>query len=315
MRTPREIYTDTQEHLGGADEKWFKWSFIVLLAAIALSFGTYFLQQAFGFVGMGINTVLFLILVWFLNTWLTSPTLVTGSWLAGLPFLRPFGFTADYLKDVVPFVLFWSCGIVLVNGVVPWFWWPFLSYLYVIAITIAMGIWAWYFKPEGKIVKDLSWKFLVVALVWALVGIPALSWVAPWFNSDAREEVRVEQLETQRQAERGEAAHNASVAAEKVIAAAIVAAEAEEALTQATGQPCAGRWEGLLDCVSITFSAGENYDRTAAIGTCLSMDPPDAANRVSLGGNDWRHIPIRPGVTIRFFDHPVGETILGATCG
>jgi hypothetical protein len=193
MRAPRQIYTDTQEHLGGADEKWFKWNFFVLLGAIGLSFGTYLFQQALGFVGMGINTVLFLILVWFLNTWLTSPTLVTGSWLAGLPFLRPLGFTADYIMDVVPFILFWSCGIVLVNGVVPWFWWPFLSYLWVVAITIAMGIWAWNFKPEGKIVKDLSWKFLVAAMIWALVGLPALSWVAPWFDPQVREEVRLEQ--------------------------------------------------------------------------------------------------------------------------
>jgi hypothetical protein len=154
-----------------------------------------------------------LILVWFLNAWLTSPTLVTGSWLAGLPFLRPFGFTADYLKDVVPFILFWSCGIVLVNSVVPWFWWPFLSYLYVIAITIGMGIWAWNFKPAGKIVKDLSWKFLLAALVWALVGIPALSWVEPWFDPEVREEQHVERLVEQRQAEVERAAHIAAVEA------------------------------------------------------------------------------------------------------
>jgi hypothetical protein len=215
MRAPRQIYTDTQEHLGGADEKWFKWNFFVLLGAIVLSFGTYLLQQALGFVGMGLNTVLFLILVWFLNTWLTSPTLVTGSWLAGLPFLRPLGFTASYLKDVVPFILFWSCGIVLVNSIVPWFWWPFLSYLYVIAITIAMGIWAWYFKPEGKIVKDLSWKFLIAAMVWALVGLPALSWIEPWFDPDVRAEVQAKQLAADRQAEVEQAEHNANVQRKK----------------------------------------------------------------------------------------------------
>ena len=212
MRTPRPIYTDTQEHLRVADGLWFKWNFFVLLGAIGVSFGTYLIQQILGFVGMGINTVLFLILVWFLNTWLTSPTLVTGSWLAGLPFLRPFGFTADYLKDVVPFILFWSCGIVLVNSVVPWFWWPFLSYLWVIAIVIAMGIWAWNFKPEGKIVKDLSWKFLVAAMVWALAGLPALSWIEPWFDPEVRATVEAEQLEQKRVSEIEKARHDAAVA-------------------------------------------------------------------------------------------------------
>ena len=220
MRAPRPIYTDTQEHLRVADGLWFKWNFFVLLGAIGLSFGTYLIQQIFGFVGMGINTVLFLILIWFLNTWLTSPTLVTGSWLAGLPFLRPFGLTADYLKDVVPFILFWSCGIVLVNSVVPWFWWPFLSYLWVIAIVIAMGIWAWNFKPEGKIVKDMSWKFLVAALIWALAGLPALSWIEPWFNPEVRATVEAEQLKQERAAEIEQAEHDAEVEIVRTIALA-----------------------------------------------------------------------------------------------
>jgi len=200
-----------------------------------------------------------------LNTWLTSPTLVTGSWLAGLPFLRPFGFTADYLKDVVPFVLFWSCGIVLVNGVVPWFWWPFLSYLYVVAITIAMGIWAWNFKPEGKIVKDLSWKFLVAALVWALVGIPALSWVAPWFNSEAREEVRIEQLEMQRQAEIGQAIHAATVerAREIVFAPQLVSPDQIVDGCQQLAGVQSGLYRFILGtegCRHITLSPNEYYD-------------------------------------------------------
>jgi len=254
MRSPRPIYTDVQEHLRAADGQWFKWNFFVLLGAIGLSFGTYLIQQAFGFVGMGINTVLFLVLTWFLNAWLTSPTLVSGSWLAGLPFLRPLGFTADYLKSVVPSVLFWGCGIVLVNSVVPWFWWPFLSYLYVIAITIAMGIWAWNFKPEGKIVKDLSWNFLVAAMVWALVGLPALSWLEPWFNPEVREEQHIEQVAAEIEAERKKVVQDA------ITTAAVTAATAATETNDVVDGCDQYRYDELTRCWTVTLTPNTYFE-------------------------------------------------------
>jgi hypothetical protein len=167
-----------------------------------------------------------------------------------------------------------------------------------------------------KFESGFSYKIIVgySAAVVLIALASTFSWwgsVEAWWDEEAAAVVQAEK----RAEELEQAVHEARIAAARIAAAALAEEQAVAERAQATGQPCAGRWTGLDGCVSVTFGPNEKYDRTATIGTCLSMDPPDAVTRTSLGGNDWRHVPTHPGVTVRFFDHPIGETILGATCG
>ena len=111
------------------------------------------------------------------------------------------------------------------------------------------------------------------------------------------------------------AKRKAAIAAAEAESARLVQETVEANRTQAVGQPCAGRWTGLKDCESVTFGVHTKYDRTAKVGECLMVDPPNAATRTHLGGNDWRYVPHNARTTIRFFDLPVGQTALGAKCG
>jgi len=270
MRPIREIYDDSQDPLRIADNWYGVGSLVTGIIGIVLVFGTYLIPQiteffGSGLVGMGINTLIFMLLVWCTATVLTLPTALTGSWLAGIPWLQPFGSTSGYLANVVPSILFWACGVVLVNSVVPWFWLPFLSYFWAVAISIGMGIWFWKFKPTGDLIKNLSWKFLLGAMIWALVGLPLLSWAAPRFDSDAREEVQAEQLAEDRETEIDNARHNEQVRIEILQARAPKAADDDQVVDGC--QQLAGIRSGLFNfiqgtegCRHVTLLPNQFYD-------------------------------------------------------